>query len=889
MFKIENYDSNVQCKTFELNENLFHEALKEELKSLARFHVKNSKGEDFDIVYYDNNDDIEPIDRYPKYVKPPYMTKYLTYDENDKESLWLDFFDGITDMAFEELNEYTIVLTKIVLKYTDINVFTHDSRIYWFIPADERLYVMDEFPEDLNEETLIYIQNEIRIGIEDMKFRRLSNTYAFHNVFFMQWILNGKPLSNYKFITIPINDVGGIGSILTYYKRYQTGFKRFGLSYTSDNPERMGKYKKEMLDKYFAVNLQNPEATDENTLTVPYLVILAKTKFLQSITDNVDESIIGEEFKTEMNEYYDAVFGSKKVLGILIRGTDYITTGLPGDRKMATVDQMKPKIHKWIEEYGFEKLFLATEDENILEQMREEFGSMLVALSQERLRVSDLREGQVISEYEKENNKDAYDDKLEDTTVNYFYALYILSRCDSFMCSGQCNGWDFVRSLNNGRFNNVYKFAVGLKGDPETEEWKEIRPIFAGMFARGTYPTGKAFFMTYRFDLAENVNPDALKAAWDATMSVYPYMTYAVLRREDRFVLTENPLPFIIEETEEVIEPFGKTGNYHTTCLCYKGSSLWIYMDHVPVDGTGAKMILETFFYHYYCELDQKKYAVPEGVFTADGGMVPGQDTDAYLMVDAIDPMALMKDAGQPDTFVMPETVSDKPFAEKQNCRGYCITVSSEEFMGYAKSIGANPTALLTIAYAKAVQKVNPENTKDLCMMNPISVRKAMGNENSLLHQVVHSRFSFKPGDLMNKSDTELSAVYRGFLRGYTSTQNIHTMCSVYRGIIEGYFKAFKFGVLDKIIIEQRMSPATGGMLSMSYLGSFRAAEYADRIKMKAFHVMQERGIMIQTTEVGGVFYIDWYQGFTDDKYARAMTEMLISMGMKSAKMERVE
>ena len=30
------------------------------------------------------------------------------------------------------------------------------------------------------------------------------------------------------------------------------------------------------------------------------------------------------------------------------------------------------------------------------------------------------------------------------------------------------------------------------------------------MFARGSYPTSKAFYMTYRFDLKDSVDPQAL-------------------------------------------------------------------------------------------------------------------------------------------------------------------------------------------------------------------------------------------------------------------------------------------------------------------------------------------------------------------------------------------
>ena len=95
MYRIEDYDRTAKCRTLELSPDLFHEALREAPKSMSRFHVKNLNGDDFDIVYYDNNDDIEPVDSYPKYQKPPFMARYLYYDENDIETLWMEFFDGV--------------------------------------------------------------------------------------------------------------------------------------------------------------------------------------------------------------------------------------------------------------------------------------------------------------------------------------------------------------------------------------------------------------------------------------------------------------------------------------------------------------------------------------------------------------------------------------------------------------------------------------------------------------------------------------------------------------------------------------------------------------------------------------------------------------------------
>lgn len=465
MFRIEDYDQSSACKTFELSPLLFHEALKEVPGSGERFHVKVTRGGDFDIVYYDNNDDLEPLDTYPKYQQPPFMADYRVYDENDTKTLWMEFFDGVKNMVFEEANEYTIVLTKLVLAHTGIEVFCTDQRVLIFTGENARLHVRDRLPEDLEEESLLYIQKETASGIEDGRFRRLSATYAFHNVFVLQWVLSGRDLSRYQFITVDIADWAGIGAILSYVERYRIAFGRFGLLFVYRGDGKLGKFRVDDLTKYFALHLSDERANEDNTLVVPSFMALSKTKFLKGIPHSVDGSILTPQFRSQMDEYYEGLFGEEKVLGVMIRGTDYVTAGMTGDRVMATAPQMAPLIHEWIKTYGFEKVFLATEDEDALEYMRKEFGQLVVALSQERLKLSDLRQNEVLSDYEKEHADGMYEEKLMDTTVNYFYALYMLSRCDSFVCSGRCNGSDIVLSLNNGRFSHFHKFAVGLEAE----------------------------------------------------------------------------------------------------------------------------------------------------------------------------------------------------------------------------------------------------------------------------------------------------------------------------------------------------------------------------------------------------------------------------------------
>ena len=883
MFKIEAFDASLPCKELELNPDLFHHALRE---GDRRFHVRNPRGDSFDLVYYDNNDDLEPLESYPAYVKGPYMASYRIYDETDKDTLYLGFFDGLKSLEFEELNEYTIALTRVVLACTDMEVYCTDQRVCWFIPENERLHVVPVLPV-LPGETTFYIQAQMRTGLEDRNFNILSSVYAFHNVFFFQWILKGRKPDGFRYITMDVGDDGGIGAVLAYCKRFDKAFSCFGLKFIT-REERLGKFKVDMLSKYFSLGFSAADATDENTLVIPnQVMVIVRIKLIYCQSGAADVSILAPRFREEMDEYYKALFEGRKVLGILIRGTDYISSGMSGDRLMATVPQMIPVIHRWIDEDHYDRIFLATEDADILKQMKDEFGKMVIAVAQERHSVSEFRKDEVISELEKETlSGDDYDNTIEDTTINYFYALYLLSRSDSFMCSGKCNGWDVVNDFNGGKFLRSYKFNVAMNGDPRTEDWEEVMPVYAGMFARAAYPTGKAFYMTYHFELDQPTDGEMLRKAWDQTVKVYPYLSWAVVLRNGKYAMARNDLPFVIRETEEIIEPFKEAGNFHTAAIGYKGNRLCFYIDHVPFDGTGVQFVLETFFYCYFCLKDGTAYPVPEDVLTEKDIPVEGLAEDAYLAVDPIDPQGLAQAFMGQGTFVTPESPAEGIFVPMEDCGRFCISVPKEELMEYAGKVSGSPMAVIAVLMAKAMEKVHPENTLPVKITSPVSVRRIMGNTHSLQHQVVHTSYQFSADELKAEGSHEkLIRDYRTHLKGFMTEQNIRMMCGVYSGIVQGMLKAQQYHMLDKVIMEQRENMGAG--IAVSYLGILRTGEYGKRIRMTAFHAMQEKGIMLQAAEIGGTFYLCWYQGFRDDCYVRAMTEEMTALGMPGARFER--
>ena len=117
-------------------------------------------------------------------------------------------------------------------------------------------------------------------------------------------------------------------------------------------------------------------------------------------------------------------------------------------------------IDEWMETYGYERVFLATEDEDVLEWMRDRYGEKLLAVSQERHRVEELEGTMLLADLDKIKDKNSHE-IMEDNLVNYFYALYMLSQCQGFICSGYCNGYDLVLNFNQNQFEHVYLFQKG--------------------------------------------------------------------------------------------------------------------------------------------------------------------------------------------------------------------------------------------------------------------------------------------------------------------------------------------------------------------------------------------------------------------------------------------
>ena len=459
MLKVEKVNTGKNFRILEHEDEVFHKALQYVLLGERNFHVKRDGEYLYDLNYVENQVFAEQSPAYvhsPVYDYMPLYPPYLTYDEKDVEKICFEQVEQASSIWFEKVSEYSVVIAKLLLQETAIKVYFADPRIRWFI-EDERVEIAEE--DSCPEAMKIY--HDFVPSAFDSNFKRMDAMVLFHHLFMLQWLTPLK-LSDIKYVelTIPVSE--GIGSMLLAYGRGKEFFeKRYGFTVTIKAGS--SRYDDDMLKKYFNLKYTPEDSNEKNTVYVINYFSIMYSKALRRRAD-IDDSLFQEEFLADMKLYAGCSFKGRKVLGLLLRGSDYLSSQMGGNSRPASMQTIMDRAKEWKEKYGYEKIFLATEDGDILDAMREAFPGDIMAVAQERYRVSDFTdELRTISDIDRARHPDRedYDSFTEDVMVNYFYAMYMLAQCDSFIYSCHCCGVSLARMFNGDRFERMLCLSDG--------------------------------------------------------------------------------------------------------------------------------------------------------------------------------------------------------------------------------------------------------------------------------------------------------------------------------------------------------------------------------------------------------------------------------------------
>lgn len=147
-------------------------------------------------------------------------------------------------------------------------------------------------------------------------------------------------------------------------------------------------------------------------------------------------------------------YSGRKILGLLVRGTDYVAMKPKNHPIPPTAEQAIAKAREAMKERNFDSVYLATEDKKILAKFQDSFGEKLILPEADYIDY-DYDNPKYLASCGANRKNDKYLRGLE-----YLVSMLFLSRCDSFITSGT-SGSAGLMCLSEG-FEYLYFFDLGV-------------------------------------------------------------------------------------------------------------------------------------------------------------------------------------------------------------------------------------------------------------------------------------------------------------------------------------------------------------------------------------------------------------------------------------------
>ena len=150
-----------------------------------------------------------------------------------------------------------------------------------------------------------------------------------------------------------------------------------------------------------------------------------------------------------VNQQAVDLFSNNRVLGVFIRGTDYVSLKPKNHPIQPTLDEMIEKVKEVEEQFSIDKIFLVTEDKTYNDCFYRIFGNKVVTVYNT---VIDYKSGESIQE--------AFNDDPYERGLKYLVRVLLLDRC-KYLVSSIASGSLFAKAMREEEPEYEYWFNLG--------------------------------------------------------------------------------------------------------------------------------------------------------------------------------------------------------------------------------------------------------------------------------------------------------------------------------------------------------------------------------------------------------------------------------------------
>lgn len=208
-----------------------------------------------------------------------------------------------------------------------------------------------------------------------------------------------------------------------------------------------------VLNKAKKIKFFNCSKPSKGPLFVDYFQKSLSIIFWSNIAKNFIP--VKKEIIKESNIIKGKLFNnSNNVLGVLIRGTDYLSVKPKGHPIVPSAEQVIKDIKKMDRKYNYDIIFIVTEDKRIRKQIIIEFVHKIKYLQPKKELNYNYKQKKLLYNYNKIVG-------CKDNLKNYILNMIILSKCIDIITS-LTNGSVFVLIFNKGLFRHKKVYNLGF-------------------------------------------------------------------------------------------------------------------------------------------------------------------------------------------------------------------------------------------------------------------------------------------------------------------------------------------------------------------------------------------------------------------------------------------
>lgn len=181
-----------------------------------------------------------------------------------------------------------------------------------------------------------------------------------------------------------------------------------------------------------------------------------KIKIWHKLFENLIVS--NESTQQYFDKEYNEIIKDKRVLGCVVRGTDYTKLKLKGHPKQPDIDELVEKLMHFSKNGNYDYIYLATEEKRIADAIKKRFPGKVLENRRNYFdeKYFSNKNSDMVSKVQFDRDNDDYLKMLE-----YMSSINLVSKCDSLV-SGLCGGSEIAIYWNGLNYNEKFLFDKGL-------------------------------------------------------------------------------------------------------------------------------------------------------------------------------------------------------------------------------------------------------------------------------------------------------------------------------------------------------------------------------------------------------------------------------------------